>query len=88
MTRVYRLVVEYPPRSREPGWEPPGWEPVRILGESESFGEYGEEFRWPANRLCLSAATASRRAQIFRKYGAEVTVERSEPVTWPPAVTP
>lgn len=79
-TRVYRLVVEYPPGSLDRGWEPRGWEPEPgpYIPEQE-----GPEFRWPANRLCLTPATARRRADLFRRYGATVTVEVSDPVTWP-----
>lgn len=81
-THVYRLDVTYPPRSQEPGWEPPGWEPDYTVGPGGSDDEF-YQFRWPASRLCLSAATAKRRADLFRKYGAEVTVVRSLPVEWP-----
>lgn len=75
---VYRLVVEYPPGSLEWGWEPPGWDRRRLL-----VGKV--PFRWPVNRLCFTSATAKRRAGLFRKYGADVTIERSAPVTWPGA---
>jgi hypothetical protein len=85
MTRVYRLAVTYPPGSLEWGWEPPGWEPdeYRITSGTDAGAWDSEAFRWPANRLCLSMGTAKRRAAIFRKYGAEVTIEPSDPVTWP-----
>jgi hypothetical protein len=81
-TYVYRLHVTYPPNSLEWGWEPPGWDP-----DAGTYGSYDLEeapsFRWPQNRLCLSARTARRRADMFRKYGAEVVIERSGLVTWP-----
>jgi len=79
-TYVYRLIVGYPPGSLEPGWEPPGWEPQFHY---DYEGPVDDPFRWPANRLCFSASTAKRRADLFRKYGAEVEIERSAPVTWP-----
>lgn len=85
MTRVYRLNVTYPPGSLEYGWEPPelsGWAPVLSFTPE---GEGDDVFRWPQNRACLTLGTAKRRAKLFRKYGAEVTIERSDPVTWPGA---
>jgi hypothetical protein len=79
---VYRLVVTYPEGSLEWGWEPPGWE---RYPEDHFYvpDDEGVEFRWPANRLCLSPATAKRRADLFRKYGATVEIVRSLPVEWP-----
>ncbi len=77
---VYRLIVTYPPNSRDGSWEPPGYDGYDQLDEFGT-GEW-RPFSWPANRLCLSATTAKRRADLFRKYGATVTVERSGPVTW------
>jgi hypothetical protein len=80
MTRVYRLNVTYPPGSLEPGWEPPGW---TITGPNGY--EDRPDFRWPRERLYLSRSGAKTGADLFRKYGAEVTIERSDPVTWPDA---
>lgn len=80
MTYVYRLNVTYPPRSREWGWEPPGWAPEGTLSSESVDDGY---FRWPASRMCLTLGTAKRRADLFRKHGAEVEIERSEPVAWP-----
>jgi hypothetical protein len=40
-------------------------------------------FRWPAGRTFLSATSAKRRAELLRRLGCEVTVERSLPVEWP-----
>lgn len=86
---IYRLDVLYPEGSRfDPEhpedrrwdhWEPPGgtWDP----GYSAD-PEYDDRFRWPAERLYLSSSAAKRRAALFEKYGAKVTIERSEPVTW------
>ena len=76
---VWRLTVVYPPNSRDEGWEPEGWLPA----DQPYIPEQGPEpFRWPAERLCLTPGTAKRRADLFRKYGAAVTIERSEPVLW------
>jgi hypothetical protein len=85
VTRVYRLAVTLPEGSDAPGWEPPGWEPddYRITSGPDAGAWDSHPFRWPANRLCLSPGTAKRRAAIFRKYGATVVIEASEPVTWP-----
>ena len=85
MTRVYRLDVTYPPGSLEWGWEPPGWEPenYRVTSGPDAGAWEAETFRWPQSRLCLTLATAKRRAAIFRKYGAAVTIRASEPVIWP-----
>jgi hypothetical protein len=82
--RVYRLDVTYPPGSLEPGWEPPGWDPLEtdtdwVVTPDDDMAWAG----WPKNRLYLSASSAQRRANRFRKYGATVEVERSELVLWP-----
>jgi hypothetical protein len=70
---LYRLRVTLPPEAAEPGWEPQAW-----LDD-----DYRGDFRWPETRLYLSGGWARRRANLFRKYGAQVTIERSAPVTWP-----
>jgi hypothetical protein len=82
---LYRLNVTLPPEAAEPGWEPPGW-----LDELPPYPEGGmppeameDGFRWPRNRPYLSLSNAKRRARLFEKYGAQVTIERSAPVTWP-----
>lgn len=72
-TYVYRLTVTLPPEAADPSWEPDCW-----ADELES-----DEFRWPMNRLFLSASGAKQRAELLRKYGAEVTIRRSAPVVWP-----
>jgi hypothetical protein len=84
---VYRLDVTYPPNSLDLGWEPPGYDGWDDPGGMN--GNRGEwiPFSWPQNRLCLSAPTAKRRADLFRKYGAKVTIVRSAPIEWP-EVTP
>ena len=75
---VYRLDITYPPGSREWGWEPPGW----VISGPNGFEDDPGEFRWPPERLLLSASGAKRRAELFRGYGATVEIVRSERVTW------
>lgn len=81
MTRVYRLAVTYPGGSLEPGWEPLGWR----AAPDETFGYDEREFCWPARRNYLTKGGADTAARVLRGYGAEVTIERSDPVTWPAA---
>jgi hypothetical protein len=79
---VYRLEIAYPQGSHEPGWTPALWSrlPRRTRRKLERAG-----FRWPAERMFLSASAAYRRAWRLRCYGAEAEVCRSAPVTWPEA---
>jgi hypothetical protein len=77
-TYVYRLIVTYPEGSKDPGWEPPGWTITGPNGYKDSG-----EFRWPRQRCYLSLSGARNARSIFEAYGARVTIERSEPVTWP-----
>lgn len=81
MTRpsyVWRLDVEYPPT------EP--WPRAGVPGNAASY-EFAEQndghFWWPRHTRCLSERTANKRAELLRKYGATVTVVRSNPITWP-----
>lgn len=37
----------------------------------------------PARRHFMSRSGAEDRARLLRSWGATVTIERSEPVTWP-----
>jgi hypothetical protein len=80
---VYRLVVDYPPGSLEPGWEPEGWGQERKGLSFKRLMRQEDPFKWPRNSLCFSATTAKRRAELFREAGATVAIQRSEPVTWP-----
>ena len=81
-TYLYRLIVTLPPEAADPEWEPQAWldEPVPPVQYAEGDDA---RFSWPSNQHYLSATNAKRRADLFRKYGAEVTIERSAPVTWP-----
>jgi hypothetical protein len=91
---LYRLVVEYPPEAfnggspafyddgtpkLDPNWEPEGWD-----GDTGYYGPDFDGFRWPdARRRFLSHTSAVNRANLLRKYGATVDIERSDRVTWP-----
>lgn len=72
--RVHKLDIEYPEGSLGLGWEPAGW-------ERDDFGS--REFRWPQERLFLSASGARQRANLLRGYGAKVEILPSLPVEWP-----
>jgi hypothetical protein len=82
---LYRLNVTLPPEAADPEWEPQAW--LDQLPPYPAEGAPPEalegRFQWPRNRLYLSLSAAKRRAALFEKYGATVTVERSPPVTWP-----
>jgi len=83
---VWRLDIKYPPGSQKPGWEPADWDPWPdgLAGGFDADGApLGAVFRWPRRLRFLSASGAKKQADLFRKYGAEVTVERSAPVEWP-----
>ncbi len=79
---VYRLRIEYPAGSFEPGWMPAAWSspllPRRLRRQLAREG-----FRWPRERLFLSRSGAWHRALLLISYGARAEVERSAPVTWP-----
>ena len=79
-TFVYRLHVTLPEGSDEPGWEPEGWI-ADVWYDAD--GEQSREFSWPRKRHCLSQSTANRWARQLRAWGANVVVERSNPVAWP-----
>lgn len=82
MAHVYRLKIDYPPGSQEPGWEPAGWIP-RLGQEPETGATVELPFRWPSERRFLSFAGARARVRELEGYGAAVTLERSLPVEWP-----
>lgn len=81
---LYRLHVEYPPGSQELGWEPPGWrdDPENEVIDPETGAPDCASFSWPFNRTYISQTAARRRADLFRSYGAGVTIERSKPIEW------
>lgn len=68
---AYRLIVEYPE-----GEAPPQlW-----------LDEYGDEplasFQWPQARRYLSYSGAKKRADLLRRYGCVVGIQRSERIEW------
>jgi hypothetical protein len=89
-TYLYRLEIVYPEGSvfdperpedrRWLDWEPENWQGWG--GEWDGNPDHDDSFRWPRTRLFLSQTAAKRRAELFEKYGAKVTIERSEAVTW------
>lgn len=80
-TYLYRVrVIKYPEGSEVYGWAPENWEPY--IDGADPFADEAV-FSWPNQRQYLSKKNADGRAELFRKYGAEVVVERSDPITWP-----
>jgi len=77
---VYRLDITYPEGSTEWGWEPEG-EWWKELSGGQGPGP-DETFSWPQEHLYLSRSGASKRADLLRKWGATVRVEKSRPVEW------
>jgi hypothetical protein len=81
---VYRLVIQYPEGSDRPGWKPACWgallKSIKDRGRRRAVRERG--FRWPRERLFLSADGAYSRMGLLMQFGAQVQVQRSEPVIW------
>ena len=68
---AYRLLVEYPDIT-----EPPKcWEEMYM-------DEPNAVFQWPRVKTYLSLTGVRKRADMLRRYGCVVTIERSEPITW------
>jgi len=82
--RVYRLDIVYPEGSLKPGWQPACWgallRDIKDRGQRRAVRERG--FRWPRERLFLSASAARHRALLLQWFGADVIVQPSERVTW------
>ena len=49
----------------------------------QDAGKYAELEKLAQARLKIDGSEAEARAALFRKYGATVEVEQSEPVQWP-----
>jgi hypothetical protein len=83
-TRVYRLIITYPPGSENgSGFRPYGWEDILSrLPYRARRKELKRGFRWPAERKFLSSNAAYRRAHLLEFYGAHVLVQASTPVSW------
>lgn len=78
---VYCLEIEYPEGSKVKGWEPKGYsDPMEVNGLNILKHYY--PFKWPRERVFLTATAAAVRAQTLTHYGAKVTVYRSRPVEW------
>jgi hypothetical protein len=89
--RVYQVLVTYPEGSREPGWRPACWgDPAFLMSlpRKERRALAAREFRWPRERMFLSASGAYSRAMLLHWYGAGAEVLPSDPVTWPERVLP
>jgi hypothetical protein len=74
---AYRLIVEYP---EGVDWlHPPHlWEQERAEGEHEHM----DGFDWPQVRRYLSYSGAKKRADLLRRYGCVVGIQRSERIEW------
>lgn len=70
------LYARTAPRLPAPDGDPFGDEP-------DMAGWEPSPFFWPAARIYRSRSGAETRADLFRRYGAVVTVVASNPVTWP-----
>jgi hypothetical protein len=70
---AYRLVVEYP--------EGVDWSNPPELWERDPDPE-APGFQWPQARRYLSYSGARKRADLLRRYGCVVGIQRSEPITW------
>jgi hypothetical protein len=87
--RVYRLEIDYPEGSGAPGWRPAVWTDPAYLAtcdrrlRREIRRRLRGPFKWPRERMYLSASGAHNRAWKLRFYGAVVTVRASAPVEWP-----
>jgi hypothetical protein len=84
---VYRLIVVYPEGSHAPGWKPTIWGDKEFLKTLPlrvrlSMPIRPAKFRWPRERMFMSSDSAWGRAHFLKACGAEVTVLRSQPVTW------
>lgn len=85
---VYRLAVTLPEGSTVPGWEPENWEEWceahdLWINEYDTGASVTPPFKWRMRRNFLSKSAADRHAEWLREFGATVTVEKSNPVTWP-----
>jgi hypothetical protein len=76
---AYVLDVTYPEGSFTFGWAPEDWVAPYQFGPNDEL----DGFRWPSLRPYFSLSGATKRANLLRKYGAEVTVIRSLPMEWP-----
>lgn len=71
---AYRLEVEYPHGI--------DWSNPPKLWEEEYGSEPLNSFSWPAHRHYLSMSGARKRAELLRRYGCVVGIQRSNRITW------
>lgn len=71
---AYRLVVEYP--EGVDSLNPPH------LWETDYGSEPNTYFQWPQTRRYLSYSGAKKRADLLRRYGCVVGIQRSERIEW------
>jgi len=81
---VYRLLIQYPEGSDQPGWQPAAWSQLARTGRWWSYvlPKRPARFRWPRERMWLSSSAAYHRAYLLRVLGCSVTVQRSVPVVF------
>lgn len=73
---AYRLVVEYPEGVNDTN-------PPATWGRSQIADDEYDTFQWPRVHPYLSRSGAKKRADLLRSYGCTVTIEKSDPITWP-----
>lgn len=70
---AYRLTVVLPDEPTLDEWEP-------VWNDMDGT----ESFHWPRwQRYYFSQGGAKKRADLLRKYGATVDIQRSLPIVWP-----
>ena len=62
-------------------WSPPGWTPSHRYGSTVG----GTRFSWPSDyTVYRTRAAALRRARLLESFGAEVVIQTSSEINWPP----
>lgn len=82
---VFKLEIEYPEGSQQPGWTPEHWPTPNRLGSFWRWvlpADRSKAFKWPKERVWLSSVAAYRRAWLLRSLGCSVVVRRSLRVQW------
>lgn len=85
-TYVFRLLIEYPEGSMEPGWRPALWSNPEFLARLNRKAKRElarTEFHWPRERKFLTANSAWNRAWELQVLGCRVHILRSAPAVWP-----
>lgn len=77
---AYRLIVEYP---EGVDWTNPPHLWLEDRGEEgPPDGDRVLYFDWPKRRHYLSMSGAKKRADLLRRYGCVVGIQRSESIEW------